>query len=138
VIGFIIFRANDLTQAVAMLRSLITPSAYRHLEMARNFYLLVVAVAASYFVFTAITTVLRTWRRDYLEAASGRAGVTTTAASRWIADVPMATGAVVDFAAARVWWWLGPAVVSVMVLVALAVYVQQAVVTVTPFIYTLF
>jgi hypothetical protein len=43
-----------------------------------------------------------------------------------------------DVLASKLWWWFAPAVVSLTVLVAASLYLQDAVVRVTPFIYTLF
>jgi alginate O-acetyltransferase complex protein AlgI len=114
-LGWIFFRANNLTVALSMLRSVVSPSAYLHFAMPRNFYFLIAALAVIYFGFEAAQSSVLSWRtRD------------------------TATGALVDFFAVRLWWWFAPAVLILTIFAGLAIIKQNAVITVTPFIYTLF
>jgi len=136
-LGFILFRANDLTQALSMFGSVVSPAAYRHFALPRNFYLLTVAIAVGYFGVTAAQSLLLSWRARYREAMSTSGPVE----SSWrvtVSDGPLVVGAFADFIAATLWWWFAPAVVSLTAVAALAIYKVNAVITVTPFIYTLF
>jgi alginate O-acetyltransferase complex protein AlgI len=128
-LGYILFRANDLTQALSMLGSVVSPAAYRHFAMPHNFYVLTCTIACGYLVVAAGHSLLLSWRAQY-----------TTAMSQHLrtADPPLVAGAMVDFLAVRLWWWLAPAVVSLIACVALAFYTQSVAIPVTPFIYTLF
>jgi alginate O-acetyltransferase complex protein AlgI len=132
-LGFILFRANDLSQALSMFRAVFSPGAYRQFAMPRNFYILTFAVAAGYFVFTTGYSLLLSWRVQFRNAVSQR---TEPAEGLW--PVKLIIGALFDFFAARLWWWLAPAFSILAVFAALAIDQQRAVITVTPFIYTLF
>ena len=55
-----------------------------------------------------------------------------------ISDVALIGGGLIDFFGQRLWWWLGPALLTLAVFVLLASYEQSVVLQVTPFIYTLF
>jgi hypothetical protein len=50
----------------------------------------------------------------------------------------MVIGAILNFLTERLWWWLGPAVSIVVFLAGVVMYSREAVIAVTPFIYTLF
>jgi alginate O-acetyltransferase complex protein AlgI len=136
-LGFILFRANDLTQALSMLGSVFSPGAYRHFAMPRSFYVLTLAITIGYFVVTGGHSLLLSWRARYRMATGQRAPFE----GRWranVADVRLMTGALVDFFAARLWWWFAPALSVLAIWIALAIATQKSVITVTPFIYTLF
>jgi len=47
-------------------------------------------------------------------------------------------GALFDFFTGRLWWWFAPALSVLVFLVGLVIYTREAVIAVTPFIYTLF
>src|SRR5215475_13489729 len=51
-VGFIFFRANDLTQVWTMLSAVLTPAAYMRFAMPRSFYMLTSTIAVGYFVVT--------------------------------------------------------------------------------------
>ncbi|HJT21783.1 MAG TPA: DUF5989 family protein [Nitrospira sp.] len=134
-IGFIFFRANDMTQAWMMVGTVLTPGAYAHFAMPRSFYVLTVASALGYFAVTAGHSVMVSWRERYRKTVGERAGRTWP---RPIADPTLSLGALFEFFSARLWWWFAP-VLSVLVFFAgLAMYTREAVIAVTPFIYTLF
>ena len=137
-LGYILFRANDLTEALSMFRSVFSPGAYLHFAMPRNFYILTLAMPIGYFVFTAGHSLLRSCRALYRNAMSERS---EPAEGLWAVNLTSLTliiGALVDFFAARLWWWFAPALSILAVFIGVAIYTQKAVITVTPFIYTLF
>ena len=138
-VGFIFFRANDLTQAWTMLKSVLTPAAYGRFAMPRNFYILTFAMAAGYFVVTAGHSLLRSWRARYREAMSERR---EPAAGKWPVTVAnhftLIIGGLVDFFTAILWWWLAPALSIFAFWVGLVIHTQRPVIALTPFIYTLF
>jgi alginate O-acetyltransferase complex protein AlgI len=137
-LGYILFRANDLTQAFSMLGSVFSLRAYRHFGMPRDFYTLTVTIVCGYFVLTAGQSLLVFCQARYRMAMSqGRRPVWDLRQVNW-SQLPLIVGALHDFFALRLWWWLAPAVVSLTVFVGLAMYTQRITIPVTPFIYTLF
>src|ERR1700730_6629203 len=123
---------------MSMIGAVVSPSAYREFAMPGTFYLLIPAVALAYFIVTATKFLLRSWRARYLTALSQP---TPPAADLSRAGAPRFTvmmGGLVDFLAARLWWWLAPALSIVALFVGLVIYGQNTVIAVTPFIYTLF
>ncbi|MDF0643625.1 MAG: DUF5989 family protein [Nitrospira sp.] len=137
-VGFIIFRANDLTQAWTMLGTAMTPAAYGHFAMPRSFYALTFASAIGYFFVAAGHSLLRSWRTRYREALSEPRTPMASAGPVPAADVTLIIGALFDFFSQRLWWWFAPALSVLALLVGLVMYTREAVIAVTPFIYTLF
>jgi alginate O-acetyltransferase complex protein AlgI len=135
-LGFICFRSNSLSEAVAMCRAAFSPGAYRHFAMPRSFYILTASIAAGYFALGAGRSLLLSWRRRYRQAMSE--GAFATGGPSPVRNFPLIVGAVLDFFGARLWWWFAPAVSILMVFAGVALYRQSAVIPVTPFIYTLF
>jgi len=136
-LGYVLFRANNVAQAGAMLEAVLTPGAYRRLVLPHAFYRLTIAVVAGYFIVAGGAALLQSWRARYREAAESRVAPARLGPVNW-ADVPGAAGAIVDFLATSLWWWLAPAIVTLAGLAALAIYTQSARIATTPFIYTLF
>jgi alginate O-acetyltransferase complex protein AlgI len=137
-VGFIFFRANDLTQAWMMLRAVFTPAAYGHFAMPSSFYLLTSTIAVGYFVVTAGHSLLLSWRPRYSEAISERREL---AAGKWsvtVATLTFIIGVLFDFFTERLWWWLAPALTILAFWVVLVIHTRRAVIAVTPFMYTLF
>jgi ribose/xylose/arabinose/galactoside ABC-type transport system permease subunit len=137
-VGFIFFRANDLTQAWTMLRAVFTPAAYGHFAMPRSFYILTSTIAVAYFVVSAGHSLLLSWRARYREATSERREPTE---GKWpvpVANFTLTVGAMFDFFTGRLWWWFAPALCILSFLAGLVIYTREAVIAVTPFIYTLF
>src|SRR5438067_1978830 len=136
-VGFIFFRAADLTQVWTMLSAVFTPAAYGRFAMPRNFYILTSTIAVGYFVVTAGHSLLLSWRARYSEAMSTRR---EPAEGLWpvaVANFTFIIGALFDFFAARLWWWVAPVLSILAVFVGLAIYNESGVIAVTPFIYTL-
>jgi len=138
-VGFIVFRANDLTQAWTMLRAVFTPAAYWHFAMPHSFYILTFTMAVGYFVVTAGHSLLLSWRARYREAMSERR---EPAAGKWPVTVAnnftLIIGGLFDFFTARLWWCLAPALSILAFWVGLVIDTKRTVIAVTPFIYTLF
>ena len=137
-VGFIFFRANDLTQAWTMLRAVFTPAAYGRFAMPRHFYILTSTIAVGYFVVIAGHALLLSWRARYSEVmgerrepAEGKWPVTT-------ANFPLIVGTLFDFFTERLWWWLAPALSILAFLVGLVIHSRRAVIAVTPSMYALF
>ncbi len=134
-LGFVIFRANDLTQAASMVRLVVSPDAYRRFAMPRSFYLLTLTVGLGYFMIIGGQLLLLSWRARYLTAIPELAAPPDAVSP---AGFTVMIGALVEFTAARLWWWLAPACSIVALFVGLAIYKESLVIAVTPFIYTLF
>ncbi len=137
-VGFIFFRAHDLTQVWTMLRAVFMPASYRHFAMPRNFYMLTSTIVVGYFVVTAGHGLLLSWRARYSEAMSERREPTEGKWPVTVADFTLIIGALFDFFTERLWWWLAPALSILAFLVGLVIHTQRAVIAVTPFMYTLF
>jgi alginate O-acetyltransferase complex protein AlgI len=137
-VGFIFFRANDLTQVWTMLTAVFTPAAYGRFAMPLSFYVLTCTIAVAYFVVTAGHSLLLSCRARYREAIGERRepieGVWPVA----VANFTLIIGALFYFVTGRLWWWFAPALSILAFWVGLAVYTRGSVIAVTPFIYTLF
>jgi hypothetical protein len=105
--------------------------------MPRSFYMLTVIVAVGYFSVMAGHPLMFSLRARYREATSEHrepsGGGLVPAAS-----FSLRIGGVFDFCSRRLWWWLAPALSILAMLIGLVVYTREAVIAVTPFIYTLF
>jgi hypothetical protein len=122
-----------------MLKAAFTPAAYWHFAMPHSFYILTSTVAVGYFVVTAGQSLLLSWRARYREAISERREPTEEGKLPVpVANVTLAIGAVIDFFTGRLWWWYAPALSILAVFAGLVIYTREAVIAVTPFIYTLF
>ena len=137
-VGFIFFRAADLTQVWTMLRAVFTPAAYGRFAMPRNFYILTSTIAVGYFVVTAGHSLLLAWRARYNKAISERRVLAEGNRPVTEANFPLIIGALFNFFTERLWWWLAPAFSILAFWVVLVIHTQRAVIAVTPFIYTLF
>jgi alginate O-acetyltransferase complex protein AlgI len=136
-LSFICFRANSLGEAVSMGRSALSPNAYRYFVMPREFYILTSAIIIGYFVSEAARALFLSWRLRYRQALSigfPAAGVSPLR----LGSVSLMMGALLDFLGSRLWWWLAPAVSILTLFAGLAISKQGAVISVSPFIYTLF
>lgn len=121
-----------------MLGTAMTPAAYGHFAMPRSFYALTFASAIGYFFVAAGHSLLRSWRTRYREALSEPRTPMASAGPVPAADVTLIIGALFDFFSQRLWWWFAPALSVLALLVGLVMYTREAVIAVTPFIYTLF
>jgi alginate O-acetyltransferase complex protein AlgI len=137
-VGFIFFRANDLTQAWTMLSAALTPTAYGHFAMPRHFYVLTSTMAVGYFVVTTGHALLLSWRARYSVAMSERREPAEGQRPVTVGDLTLMIGALCDFFTERLWWWLAPALTILAFWAALVIHTQRAAIAVTPFMYTLF
>lgn len=62
-LGWVLFRAHDLRQAVVMLRAAASPDGYWRLSLRPDYYLLVFTVMAVYLLCSAIGPAIARWRR---------------------------------------------------------------------------
>lgn len=137
-VGFIFFRANDLTQAWTMLGTIVTPVAYGHFAMPRSFYALIVLSAVGYFGVIVGQSILLAWRERY-RVGQDEQGVQTAAARfGFIGNCTVAIGGVCEFLVTTLWWWFAPALSVLAAYVGLVIYTRESVIAITPFIYTLF
>ena len=137
-VGFIFFRANDLSQAWTMLRAVFTPAAYEHFAMPLSFYILTCTIAVGYFVVIAGNSLLLSCRARYREASSESREHIEGVWPVVVANFTLIIGALFDFFTGRLWWWFVPAFSILAFWVGLVVYTRGAVIAATPFIYTLF
>jgi len=122
-----------------MLRAVFTPAAYGHFAMPRSFYILMLTVAVGYFVVTAGHSLLLAWRARYNKAISERRVLAEGNRPVTEANFPLIIGALFNLFTERLWWWLAPALSILVFWVGLVIDTkQEAVIAVTPFIYTLF
>ncbi|HWP58344.1 MAG TPA: DUF5989 family protein [Candidatus Acidoferrales bacterium] len=122
-LGWVLFRANDLGQALAMLGALFSPAAYSRLALPHSFYVLVPAVTIGYFAYEAVRAVLARWR----EEERGRANVPA---------VRLVAVELCQLLRARAWWWLAPVCFAALAVTLIRLLEQSA--AVSPFMYTLF
>ena len=137
-IGFVFFRANDLTEAWTMLGVVLTPAAYGHFAMPRSFYILTSTMAVGYFVVIAGHSLSLSWRTRYRETISEGREPTEGKLLVPAANFTLIIGALFDFFTGRLWWWFAPALSVLAFFVGLVIYTQEPVIAFNPFIYTLF
>jgi alginate O-acetyltransferase complex protein AlgI len=129
-LGWILFRARDLDQALTMLRSVLLPSHYHQLALSANFYTLVSFVAAGYFAYGVMELIFLRYRAIYREKLSSNVRAVTRARPSVIAVE------LVEFFADRMWWWKTPIFLSLLVLGGIIVFARTS--ATETFIYTLF
>ena len=122
-LGWILFRANDLDQALLMVGSLFSAHEYGHLSLPHSLYILTLSVVIGYFSYEIMRSLLTRWRQNYSS------------------ELSLPTGGVVsvelfELLRARVWWWLAP--MSFVALTVATIMIFEQSVAVTPFMYTLF
>ena len=137
-IGFVLFRANNLSEAGAMLRAIITPAAYGRFAMPHNFYALTSITAIGYFVVVAGHTLLLSWRARYQELIHKRREPAELSWAPTGLNATLVAGALLDFCSRTLWWWLGPGISILAFWIGLVIYTKRTAIAVTPFIYTLF
>src|SRR5262249_42207368 len=114
------------------------PAAYGHFAMPRSFYILPSAMAGGSFVVIAGHSLLLSWKAQYSESISE---ARERIAGKWPGPVTNFTFiicALFDLFSGRLWWWFAPALSVLAFLMGLVIYTREAVIAVTPFIYTLF
>jgi alginate O-acetyltransferase complex protein AlgI len=138
-LGWIFFRANSLSQALSMFRTLFSPTAYTRLSMPLRFYVVVAILVIGYFVYEAASSTLATWGALYkAKLSTSPKALPSGVRETNVIGLRLNAGGLFNFFADRFWWWFAPAVAVLAVFVAIATYRQSGAVSVTPFIYTLF
>ena len=137
-IGFVLFRADNLSQAGTMLTAVITPAAYGLFTMPHSFYTLISITAIGYFVVVGGHALLLSWRARYQELMRTRRELDEPPWAATGPNVTLLTGALLDFFTGRLWWWLGPGISILAFWIGLVIYTKRTAIAVTPFIYTLF
>ena len=138
-LGFVLFRANNLSQVWSMFKAVLTPAAYGRYAMPLDFYILTPTVAVAYFVFTAGRSLLLSWRAAYCAAISQPREPMQASWPKTLANnFRFLVGASVHSLGTTLWWWLAPAVCVFVFWVGLAIHTKSSVIAVTPFVYALF
>ncbi|HJZ80932.1 MAG TPA: MBOAT family O-acyltransferase [Pyrinomonadaceae bacterium] len=70
-LGWVLFRANNLAQAGAMLRAVFAPRGYFKPTLRPNFYVLIICVVAGYFGYMALRQLWRSFERYPVVARLG-------------------------------------------------------------------
>ena len=114
-LSWILFRAKDVHEAVAMYGAVLSPTSYWKLELPRNYYGLLITLAAGYFLVHAILNSTNFQRiRIYLEA-------------------PDPNPRFIQLCWNKRWWGLAPMFLILVIFAGLLAMFQTA--GVTPFIY---
>ena len=136
-VGYIFFRANNLGQALAMLRALLAPRSYApaHATLPYEYFLLVVLVAVSYFACAGMGQLLAVWQSRYRSRFEERLETMSSqlAGSAFIKRALISTEATLE---QQKWWWLTPALGMLLMITGLSVFGESS--SIAPFIYTLF
>jgi alginate O-acetyltransferase complex protein AlgI len=138
-LGYILFRANDLGQALRMLGAVIAPRFYAlaYATLPHDYYLLVALCVVGYFTYVGVADVLVLWTTRCRENLRRSAeGVGTGAATGLPAVLGRNLLWVDGIVAERKWWWLTPVFVLLLMVTSLSFFSQSS--QIAPFIYTLF
>jgi len=120
-VGYIFFRANDMTQAFTMLKTIASPRQYGYRTLPLSLYVLVFVAVAGYFVVIGATMALD-YLGDIAEVLGGRH-------SRRFA-------AVIAAASNERWVWVAPIVMVLAIYLSVIFHPGHA--DTGPVIYTLF
>jgi alginate O-acetyltransferase complex protein AlgI len=121
-LGWILFRASDLSQALMMFASVFSPSTYRLFYLPKSFYVLTLGVIGSYFGYELIRLFLGYLKTIHRPMTLRRATMTASE--------------MVELLRKRSWWWLAP--MTLMVLLVIGIVISQEKTRTSPFIYTVF
>jgi alginate O-acetyltransferase complex protein AlgI len=133
-VGWLFFRAHTLTQAMQMSRALFAPGSYADLSLPRTFYATTSAIFLGWALYHAAEALMARWRAAREEGVEE--GVLMAAQKPVTLDVVAIE--LLDFAAARMWWWLAPMTVVMALFVGLAIHDLRPAQPATPFMYTIF
>jgi len=129
-LGWVLFRANDLTQASQLLASVMSPSAYRlsRITLHPDYYFLVGLMVAGYFGYVGLTRLVELWTEFYQRELLNRAPSGTS-----LGGIALRTSNAV---AIRKWWVLAPVLTLMLVTAGLGLFGKGS--STAPFIYMLF
>jgi alginate O-acetyltransferase complex protein AlgI len=122
-LSWILFRTNDLNEAVSMFHAVLWPASYLHMVLSASCYRGVLASAIGYFAYCHLDKddwLGEQWRRLFGESAN-------------ISQALPETG---PLSLLKKWWWRGPAIATLAILTLLVASYQTT--QATPFIYALF
>ena len=137
-LGYIFFRANDLGQALRMLRAVVVPQSYAvvYTTLPHEYYLLVALMAGGYFIYVAIAELLILGTTRYREKLRGSQHLAKRPLTGLLPVLDRSVLWVDGVLAERKWWWLTPVFVLLLMVTSLSVFSQSS--NIAPFIYTLF
>jgi hypothetical protein len=129
-LGWVLFRANDLEQALRLLAAVVSPSAYSlsHVTLHADYFSLVGAVAGGYFAYVGLARLAAYWTAHYHSALLAH-----TASAATLGAIVLRTSHEI---AIRKWWALTPVLVSMLVMAGLGLFGRGS--TTAPFIYLRF
>jgi alginate O-acetyltransferase complex protein AlgI len=126
-LGWILFRANDLGQALNMYGAVFSPGAYVQLSLPANFYMLIFLVLSGYVLFESIRLLSADWTARYREAMEHN----TESVMRLRPAMEL-----IQFVERNKGWCLTPMTLTVLLFGGLIVLAQTS--SISPFMYTLF
>jgi alginate O-acetyltransferase complex protein AlgI len=136
-LSYILFRANDLGQALHMLRAVIAPRSYAlvYATLPRDYYYLVALMVVGYFAYVGLAQLLVLWTTCYREKLSKSVPSPTARIAGWatLSGVVLSTD---DIVAEKKWWWLTPVLALLLMVTTISYFGRTS--NIAPFIYTLF
>ena len=136
-LGWILFRANNLEQALTMLRSVFSPAHYKQIVLPADFYIVTSVVIIGYFLYHAIALLLAPWRAlNKEELRSNIQTVVQNGSMKSMARVSVIAVGLTEFFRDRTWYWLTPMILLLSAMSSLIVVVQKS--SIGAFIYTQF
>jgi hypothetical protein len=136
-LGWIFFRANDLEQALTMLRSVLSLGHYKQAVLPTDFYVLVTVVLIGYFSYYAMGFLPLPWRDlDKEELRSSKQTIVGTGPTKSLARVTVIVVALIELLRDRLWYWLTPMILLLSLVSSLIAFLQNS--AIAPFVYTQF
>ncbi len=120
-VGYVFFRAEDMTQALTMIKAIVSPYQYQNRTLPLSLYVMVTLAMAGYFAVIGVSAAL-----DHLGQA----------AKTWEARPARQLAAVIRTIANERWVWLAPAVI--VLAIYLSVVFQPGHADTGPVMYALF
>jgi alginate O-acetyltransferase complex protein AlgI len=136
-LSYVFFRANDLGQALRMLRAVVAPRSYAfvYATLPHDYYLLVSLMVAGYFIYIGAAQLLVLWTA-YSKTLRSRAQTSRNTIGAGWATLSGTVLSIEGVLAETRWWWLTPAFLLLLMVTSLSVFGQSS--NIAPFIYTLF
>jgi len=137
-LGYILFRANNLHQALEMLQAVVRPGSYQSGSaiLPPDYYRLVSSVVIGYFVYVGSAQLLALWATSYRDKLRDKTASLPTMRMPGWATFSRAVLMVEGGLAERKWWCLTPALVLLLMIATLSFLGQSS--NLAPFLYTLF
>jgi alginate O-acetyltransferase complex protein AlgI len=136
-LGWIFFRANDLEQALTMLRAVLSPSHYKYIVLPADFYILASVVIIGYFIYHVMEFLSAPWRAlDKEELRSRIQTIVRIGSMKSLARVTGVIAGLFELFRERIWYWLTPMILLLSLVSSLIAFLQNS--AISPFIYTQF